>query len=428
MKNLKVDEEKYSKLRSTVEKKLNCIQTDLKNTRDEITTGIEELLQELQIHQIKLERQTDELQKAQLTIEESIRNYFSLFNSAPVGYLTINEKGVILEANLKVAAMLDTERSNLVKKRFTKYIINEDHNIFYEHLKSLQNAASCHSCELRMLTKHNNVFWVVLESVIDAEGERDYTKIRISVTDITALRQKESELEESRGNLSIEIECRKKAEKQIKENLDEKEILLQELYHRTKNNMQIIHSIMMLSSRKYLNEEVDELVRETGSRIQAMAMVHNKLYQSKNLSHINLHEYFEELSGLLIGIYNTTCEKISLVLEIENFYVLIDTAIPLGLVVNELMSNALKYAFPCVDEGEVVIKISQNEFGKMDFIFSDNGIGLPDGFDFRKQKTLGYKLITGIVEEQMNGNISFISADGLTCHIEFSDTLYEARV
>ena len=191
--------------------------------------------------------------------------------------------------------------------------------------------------------------------------------------------------------------------------------------------MMVIHSMMMLSSKKYSDSKVDELVKETGSRIQAMAIVHKKLYQSKDLSHINVNEYLEELGNLLIQTYNTSPGNVSLVLEIENISILIDTAIPLGLVLNELMSNTLKYAFPEGEKGEIKIKLFKKDSGGFKFIFSDNGIGVSHTFDF-KQQTLGFKMILGIAEQQMGGKVNFKNTEGLTCHIDFAETAYQARV
>lgn len=228
--------------------------------------------------------------------------------------------------------------------------------------------------------------------------------------------------------LKKEIEIRKKTELKLNKSLNEKEILLQELYHRTKNNMHVIYSMMMLSAKKYSNKDVNELVRGTGSRIQAMSLVHQKLYQSKDLSYINVREYFKELVDLLIQTYNTSSVKISLVLDIEDISMLIDTAIPFGLVLNELMSNTLKYAFPNGQPGEIKIKLNTIEPEGFKFTYSDNGIGVPEDFDFKNQTTLGFKMITGIAGDQMEGIVDFISSKGLKCHITFPKILYKARI
>ncbi|MDA3938144.1 MAG: PAS domain-containing protein [Spirochaetia bacterium] len=226
----------------------------------------------------------------------------------------------------------------------------------------------------------------------------------------------------------LDINDRKKSDQLISHSLKEKETLLQEIHHRTKNNMNLIYSMMKLSSNKYSNEQVDELVKETGSRIKSMSLVHQKLYQSKDLSHIDTYEYIDDLTKLLFQVYKTPLEKVSVVLDIEKFSILIDTAIPLGLILNELLSNSLKYAFPGDKKGKIKIRISRNNSGEINFIFSDDGIGVESSFDYKKQETLGFKMIFGIAEQQLGGKVSFDGSDGLSIQIKFSDTLYMARV
>ncbi|MCK5684243.1 histidine kinase, partial [bacterium] len=238
------------------------------------------------------------------------------------------------------------------------------------------------------------------------------------------LRNQRNKLEKERNTVKILQE----AKEQIKTNLKEKETLLQELYHRTKNNMQVIRSMLMLHAAKYSNEQIQELVQDTGNRIQTMSLVHQMLYQSKDLSNINVKDYVEGLSRQIFQSYQTSFQKISLVFEIEEISLLIDTAIPLGLVLNELISNSLKYGFPGERKGGITIKISRKNSEKINLYFSDDGVGVLDEFDFENQKTLGISMIKGIVEQQMDGVVKFEKTNGLICHIEISDTLYEARI
>ncbi len=261
--------------------------------------------------------------------------------------------------------------------------------------------------EYRIVTPRGEIKWVEGTNQLLFDKKGNIEKIVGTVQDITE---------------------RKQAEEQIKASLKEKETLLQELYHRTKNNMQVIQSMLKLHALKSSNDQVQELVKDTENRIQAMALVHQMLYQSKDLSHINAHDYVDKLSSLIIQSFDNQSQKISLTLDIENITILIDTAIPLGLVLNELMSNSLKHAFPDQDQGEVSISIFRKEPNKICLTFSDNGIGVPDEFDFRKQETLGFEMITGIAENQMNGTVRLDTTEGFTCHIEFSGTLYEKRV
>ena len=230
--------------------------------------------------------------------------------------------------------------------------------------------------------------------------------------------------------IARDITARKNAEDRLKASLQEKEVLLRELYHRTKNTMQVIRSMLLLQAAKMPdNAQAQKLVKDTENRIMAMALVHQKLYQSQDLSRISIQEYIEELAQMIMQGYMTTPQRIALALDIENMSLLLDTAIPCGLILNELLSNALKYAFP--DDhlhGEISIRLSRKDSGRLELVFSDNGAGVPAAFDFRSQDTLGLRTIYAIAEHQMQGQVAFNSEHGVRCTIEFPDTLYTERV
>jgi two-component sensor histidine kinase len=221
---------------------------------------------------------------------------------------------------------------------------------------------------------------------------------------------------------------RQKAEEQLKAALEEKVVLLRELYHRTKNNMEVIRSMLALQAAHSRNELVESAFKDAENRIQAMALVHQKLYQSQDLSRIDLHEYIQDLAHLLIGSYQISSQRISLMLDIEPVSVLIDTAIPCGLVLNELISNALKHAFPGDIKGEITIRLFRTDQEDIELQFSDNGIGVPNGFDFRTQETLGLQTIFAVTEHQLQGQVHFEVQNGITSYIRLKSDLYTARV
>ncbi len=252
--------------------------------------------------------------------------------------------------------------------------------------------------------------------------------------DIQTSRRNELKLLEDAFNfmiqkLSIAITKQKQTENKLKASLQEKEILLRELYHRTKNTMQVIRSMLLLQAAKMPeNEQAQKLVTDTENRIMAMALVHQKLYQSHDLSRIPIQDYIQELSQLIMQSYAVTDQDISLVVESEPLSLLLDTAIPCGLILNELLSNALKYAFPERRHGEISIRLFRNESKHLELWFADNGVGVPPGFDFRQQDTLGLQTVIAIAEHQMQGRVKFTSDQGVICTIEFPDTLYRERV
>lgn len=222
---------------------------------------------------------------------------------------------------------------------------------------------------------------------------------------------------------------RKQAEERLKTALAEKESLLRELYHRTRNNMQVIRSMLSLHAAYHPDLPVAAFVKEIDQKILAMAMVHQQLYESQDLSRVNLRDYLGELVYLLMQSYNISSNKIAIrTEEMDNVSVVIDTAIPFGLIVNELMSNALKYAFPDERTGEIRIKLCQHDDGVIELSFADNGVGVPEGFDFRTRQTFGLQTIFAIVERQLRGTIAFTTQNGIACTIRFQDNLYAPRV
>ena len=224
-----------------------------------------------------------------------------------------------------------------------------------------------------------------------------------------------------------DITERKLAEQKMLAALKEKEILLLELYHRTKNNMQVIISMLSLEAARSRSEELKAICKDIANRIYAMAMVHQKLYQSQDLSQINLRDYLQELARMLIQNYCIHPDHIALNFDIEPVEVLIDTATPFGLIVTELITNSLKHAFPGDLCGEVTLRLTRTD-REIELHYSDSGVGVPADFDFRLQKTYGIRSIFALVEHQLRGQVSFEADHGLACHIRFSDTLYTRRV
>lgn len=225
-----------------------------------------------------------------------------------------------------------------------------------------------------------------------------------------------------------DITDRKKAEEQIKESLAEKETLIRELYHRTKNNMQVISSMLMLEAAYTNDKKVVEVFHSMQSRIMTMALVHQKLYQSKNLSNIDLGEYMEDLLRLLEESYTLREGSIKLERDLDNIKVLIDVAIPCGIIVNELVTNAIKYAYPDGKAGVVKVTLKHLNTGEMELTVSDNGVGIPPGYDIRKDGKMGLKTVFAIAESQLRGNLQFENKGGIAYKLSFDHTIYQERV
>lgn len=218
------------------------------------------------------------------------------------------------------------------------------------------------------------------------------------------------------------------SEDKIKISLKEKESLLRELYHRTKNNMQVISAILTLKSSAIKDQNVISILNEMQNRIKSMALVHQKLYQSQDLSHVDLDEYIYELANLLFSNYHIENERIKLNLDLQKVEVLIDSAIPCGLIINELVSNSLKYAFPDCRHGEISISLKKIIDDSIELKVTDNGIGISDEIELKKLDTLGYQLIQGIAADQLQGEVIYNTSNGVHFQVTFKDDLYSPRV
>jgi len=225
-----------------------------------------------------------------------------------------------------------------------------------------------------------------------------------------------------------DITERKQIEEQIQTALKEKSVLLQELYHRTKNNMNVISSMLDLQAARIQDDAMLRLLQEMDNRIQAMALVHQKLYQAQDLSSLDLSEYITDLAALVFNSYKLAPNHVELVLDLESVPVLIDTAIPCGLVLNELFSNALQHAFPGDRKGEIRVQLVRTEENVLVLQFSDNGVGMLPGFDPMQSDSLGLQTIFGIIDHQLQGEATVDTRNGVVWHICFRDDLYGARV
>ena len=207
-----------------------------------------------------------------------------------------------------------------------------------------------------------------------------------------------------------------KQKKQIQHSLEEKEILLKEVHHRVKNNLQIIASILELQNAKLDNKELNDILEQGQNRIQSMALIHQQLYQSKNLSDVAIEKYLKTLINHIAILNNNSNIKFNIKANHLKFN--INTAIPLGLIINELITNIYKHAFKNNDKGEVFIEIKQKKEHLYELIFKDTGKGFPEDFDFNTTDSLGLKLIK-ILTQQLKGTVTI--KENATFIIEFRD-------
>ncbi|MEJ1933570.1 histidine kinase dimerization/phosphoacceptor domain -containing protein, partial [Nostoc sp. NIES-2111] len=215
-----------------------------------------------------------------------------------------------------------------------------------------------------------------------------------------------------------DITEQRQTEEKIKFSLKEKEVLLKEIHHRVKNNLGIVSSLLQMQSRRTQDHQASTILRDSQNRIASIALVHEKLYRSDDLANIDFAQYIPDLTTHLFDSYNVSSNCIRLNTQVEDVSLDIETAIPCGLIINELVSNALKYAFSDNLGGEIQVKLYQEKDQTLTLIVQDNGIGLPAEFDSKKAKTLGLTLVQGLVK-QLRGQLEIQSQAGTEFKISF---------
>jgi two-component sensor histidine kinase len=257
-----------------------------------------------------------------------------------------------------------------------------------------------------MIDRQNNVVWreIFLNPIFDELGN----------------------LVEVAG-IGLDITEKKLANEQIHNSLQEKEVLLKEVHHRVKNNLQVISSILNLQSSYVKDQSTLNILKESQDRIKSMAFIHESLYQTKDFSSINFSEYVVNLSQNLLHSYSSLEHEIKLNLDIQNVFLNLDLAIPCGLIINEIVSNALKYAFvDKMENAEIMIKM--HLVGEdLQLQIRDNGVGLPEHIDYRNTESLGLQLVVTLVD-QLNGNIELDSTAGAHYNILFKQNQVKNRI
>ncbi|HEY9888827.1 MAG TPA: histidine kinase dimerization/phosphoacceptor domain -containing protein, partial [Candidatus Obscuribacterales bacterium] len=204
-----------------------------------------------------------------------------------------------------------------------------------------------------------------------------------------------------------DISDRKEAQEKIQASLKEKELLLKEIYHRVKNNLQVIYSLLNLQSRTLSDPALKAVIKDSQSRVRAMALVHEKLYQSPDLTRINLADYVKSLVRSLLETYCLNANQIATHVEIATCGLDIETALPCGLILTELISNSLKYAFPNERPGRIVITSTPAADQHIRLTIKDDGIGLPTHVNWQVVSSLGLSLVRNLAQ-QINAEVGII--------------------
>lgn len=341
----------------------------------------------------------------------------------------VTDKKIAEEQTKQQTAKLQSiieNSSHLFWTYHKKYgLTSYNQNYYNSFIDSYGKEPELHSSNLFKNNKELDSFWaekyneVFKGKKIEFITERTNLKGQLSIKEVflSPIYNEDGSVSEVSG-MAHDITEKMIAEKELKNSLKEKEILLKEVHHRVKNNLQVISSILNLQSSYIHDEKILTILKESQNRIKSMAFIHESLYQTNDFSQINFSEYVVNLSKNLVHSYLVNNELIELRLDINKVSLNLDLSIPCGLIINELVSNALKYAFENQQEkGYILIKLKTDE-NYVYLTIADNGKGLPKNLDFRNTESLGLQLVTTLVE-QINGTIELEKTKGTSYKITF---------
>jgi PAS domain S-box-containing protein len=348
------------------------------------------------------ERKRAEAQKTKLiaSLQESEHKFRSLYEATSDAVMLLDEQGFFDCNNATLAIFGCSNKEQFYGKKMSEFSPEFQPNgqdSSSLEAERISTAMQTGSCRFDWIHKRVDGSEFPAEVLLNAMEINERKIIQAVVRDITD---------------------RKRDEDVIKASLAEKEVLLKEIHHRVKNNLQVISSLLKLQSRYIQDSRVIEMLKESQNRVRSMALVHEHLYQSKDLSNIDFAEYIQNLAHNLFQAYEINAQGIKLETTMAPCSLNIDTAVPCGLIINELVTNALKYAFTGQIKGKININFTlENRVCVL--TVSDSGIGFPQDLDYRKAPTLGLRLVGSLVK-QIRGEIELLETAGTTFKITFS--------
>ncbi|AUC14042.1 hypothetical protein BTO06_02205 [Tenacibaculum sp. SZ-18] len=327
------------------------------------------------------------LKKSERSLRESEERYSKLFSQSMYPIWLTNRKGQIVQCNDAAHKLLGYTKEEFVNIHIDDIDIQEDHKERSKKISLLKEGEVC-KFETLHKTKTGEVLNIMIESI--PMNIKDEKFIFSSLYNITPLRKTEIELNEA---------------------LKVKNVLLKEVHHRVKNNLQTITSLLNQQKMTAHDANVINALNISISRIESIALIHQHIYKAENIETVNIKNYITELVGKLSENYNTDSKYIEQFIEVEEIYFDLDIMLPIAIVINELVSNAFKYAFKNRENGNIAIKMIKKR-GKIHLNFSDNGIGFNENFNIEKSKTLGLLLIKSIIQRQLKGELAIKSIPG----------------
>lgn len=337
--------------------------------------------------------------QAEDKVKDSEEKYRTYIDNAPEGIFVVDAKGNYIDVNRGACRMVGYSREELLSMAIKQI---SSPNTPAESLGTFSRLKETGKIEAEMFLrkKDGSDIPVLLKAVALSDN-----RFMAFCSDITA---------------------RHKADAEIQNNLQEKEVMLKEIHHRVKNNMQVISSILRLQLDDIHDEAAKERLKHSGIRIKSIALVHEELYRSTNLSKIEFSNYLRKLSTHVLSIYSNVAEKIELDYNLKEVFLNINKAIPLGLIANELLTNSVTHGFTTgrlfdqkpTAKNKILISFCQVNNSYYELLIQDNGIGFPIGLDFRKTESLGLQIVRDLVK-QIDGSISLVRRGGTKWKITF---------
>lgn len=327
-----------------------------------------------------------------------LNNFFEqMYNSTPEAILILDENNIVLDSNPSFEKMFLFKNHELIGKSMEEYIVPEH---FRDESKEL-------------FEKINSGKNIQKESIRTKKDGRPVNVL------ITGCRIKLSEDRFGSYLIYIDISKHKRSEEQMRSSLVEKEVLIREIHHRVKNNLQIISSLLHIQSGKITNKEMVSMFTNCQNRVKSIALIHEKLYQTNSFTRVDFGSYTMSLIYYLFRMFDVKSNKVSIRLNVDNVFLPMDTAIPCGLIINELVTNSLKHAFTDDTQGEISIQAVYHSDNKFTLTIKDNGIGIPEEVDFYKSRTVGYNLVNSLIK-QLGGILEINREEGTEFKITFS--------
>ena len=355
---------------------------------EELTTTVEEL-----------RTMNEELSQSQQAALETQQRYRELFEGVPEAYLVTDLHGIIQEANRMAAQLLHMDCSQLAGLPLAVFMARDMRQPFRTQLAWLRNGAEVREWAIRVQPRHQPAVPAICQVALARDVDGQLIGFRWLLRDLTAQHQAQEMLAQRVRALTAK--------------LDRTELLGRELHHRTKNNLQVVASLLDWHEQDLQDPSARTIFQECQGRIRAMALVHELLYRTGDLERIELGHYLRRLAPQLFQAYGIDRERIHLTLQADAVSVDIHTAIPCGLIIHEVLTNCVRHAFPAYQEGAVTITLRAEPAGQVTLTIHDTGIGLPEGLDDHQPEPFGLHLIRALTE-QLQGIIIF-AHEGGTC-------------